>query len=671
MKIKKTLLEKTDQVAQVLYRENGAKKKSQLSRDIITNMLVVCSLLGGLTLLWNKFQDSQHLATLEIPAARWSFTTEDVPADCWGERRATECLASPANAKLWNASVNRRSPEYFKELAADLKKPFWLGLRIMPAELKRANSLGATRLMLGMLYSGYEVWVDGTRIQVGDFLENDMPIALDLTTERMLEEKPLHIALSVFRSGKMKTIDSDWFVPTMGFFTSKNSDQQIRWTAFANDTRYYVLFAVFFLFGLIFRYASLIKKSNVEYSAAAAFSLVLAFSQFIIADSTFRLLGPGFYYPMLNGTLFAEIFAVIGFGLACSRGRSVLLKAVSLAIPISFLILLFSTKILNDNGRAAEFTIFYLTPLSYFVAGGFCLLQYVSLKINSNTITSSKQRRTLLASMSFIFIVVAISFIAETLRAQAVETHWARILTLIPLYVLTTSIAAAVQKNYRIFETTSISPFHKLSPLPDLVAGVIINLDLKGSEKLFRTGANEDVGGTIVSTVLSQIWGRFASSGATVMQSSGDDILLIYPDRDFGNQPYLWYKTLCEVHEELQLIAQQLADSHPELSTLRRIEFRAAVAKGAVRPLWRLIGSTRVPAWVEAGNKNVFVDTARLLELERANAKPTAKGGGSMLIIDETLEAELKEIPDLEIKSFTGQGKHGRIYNGFSVIIKG
>ena len=671
MKFKKSLIEKTDQVAQILYRENGAKKKSQLSRDIVMNALVISSLLGGLILLWNKFQDSQYLATLEVAPARWSFMAEAAPADCWSDKRATVCPASPANPELWNAPIKRRSPEYHRFLSDDLKKPFWLGLRIMPAELKRANSLGATRLMLGMLYSGYEVWVDGARIQVGDFLENDMPIAIDLTTERLLEEKPLHVAIAVFRSGKMHTIDSDWFVPTMGFFTSKNSDQQIRWTAFANDTRYYVLFAVFFLFGLIFRYAALIKKTSVEYSAAAAYSLVLAFSQFIIADSTFRLLGPGFYYPMLNAMLFAEIFAVVGFGLAFSRGPTRVLKSVSLAIPISFLVLLIGSKIVNDNGRITEFIIFWLTPLAYLAAGSFCLLQYVSLKINSVTITSSKRRRTLLASMSFIFIVVAISFIAETLRAQAVETHWARILAVIPLYILTTSIAAAVQKNYRIFETTSISPFHKLSPLPESVSGIIINLDLKGSEKLFRTGANEEVGGTIVSTVLSQIWGRFASTGATVMQSSGDDILLIYPDEDFSTEPGLWYKTLCEVHEELQLIAQQLADSHPELSTLRRIEFRAAVARGAVRPLWRMIGTTRVPAWVEAGNKNVFVDTARLLELERSSVKPAAKVAGSMLIVDETLETELKGIPGLELKSFTGEGKHGRAYSGFSVVISG
>lgn len=669
MKLRKSILDKTDQVAQILYRENGAKKKSQLSRDILMNILVISSLLAGLTLLWNKFQDSQHLATLEIQPARWTFMIEASPADCWGEKRANVCPASPANPELWDASVKRRTPEYFKALSADLKKPFWLGLRVTPAELKRANSLGATRLMLGMLYSGYEVWVDGSRIQVGDFLENDMPIAVDLTTERLLEERPLHIAIAVFRSGKMQTIDSDWFVPKMGFFTSKNSDQQIRWTAFANDTRYYVLFAIFFLFGLIFRYAALIKKTSVEYSAAATYSLVLAFSQFIIADSTFRLLGPGFYYPMLNATLFAEFFAVIGFGLAFSRGPSSLLKWVSLAIPISFLVLLFLSKVLNDNGIISENIILYLTPLAYLGAGGVCLLQYISIKINSATISSSKRRRTLLVSMSFIFIVVAISFIAETLSAQAVETHWARILAVIPLYILTTSIAAAVQKNYRIFETTSISPFHKLSPLPESVSGVVINLDLKGSEKLFRTGASEDVGGTIVSTVLSQIWGRFASTGATVMQSSGDDILLIYPDSDVGSEPHLWYKTLCEVHEELQLIAQQLADSHPELSTMRRIEFRAAVSRGAVRPLWRMIGSTRVPSWVEAGNKNVFVDTARLLELERGRIKPTAKNSGSMLIVDETLEAELKEIPGLELQSFTGEGKHGRIYRGYSVAI--
>lgn len=669
MKIKNFIIDKTDQVARILYRENGSKKFSQISRDIVMDALVISVLLAALILIWNKFQDSQHLATLEIVPSRWSVALENSAADCWGEKRAAECLASPDNNRLWNSKILRRDPEYFRLLAADLKQPFWMGLKITTAELKRANSLGASRLMLGMLYSGYEVWVDGERVQVGDFLENDLPIALDLTTERMQREKPLHIAIAVFRSGKMQTIDSDWFVPTMGFYTSKASDQQIRWTAFTNDTRYYIMFAVFFLFGLIFRYAAVIKKTNVEYSAASGYSLVLALSQFIVADSTFRMLGPGIYYPLLNATLFAEIFAVIGFGLAFSRGPAALLKLVNLGIPISFLSVFLVSRILNDNGKLTEWIIFYLTPLSYFTSGLFCLLQYLSLKINSKTTNSSKRRRLLLASMSLIFVSVAISFIAETLRAQAVEAHWVRILAAIPLYILTTSIAAAVQKNYRIFETTSISPFHKLSPLPESVSGVIINLDLKSSEKLFRTGAHEEVGGTIVSTVLSQIWGRFAASGATVMQSSGDDILLIYPDTQLHEDPLIWYKTLCQVHEELQLIAQQLADTQPELATLKCLEFRAAASKGSVRPLWRVIGTTRVPAWVEAGNKNVFVDTARLLELERARINSTPPEAGSILIADESLESDIKDISGPNIKTVTGQGKHGRVYRGFAVAV--
>ena len=668
-KLVSKLKEKTDQVARLLYRQSKPKKLSLVSRDIVINSLVVCTLLAGLILIWGKYQDSQHQAALEIVPSRWSIVMANAESDCWGANSKTECLASPSNNQLWSSKLQRRDPEYFKLLAKDLKKPFWMGLIIAPAELKRANSLGATRLMLGILYSRYEVWLDGERIQVGDFLENDLPMAIDLTAERMQADKPLHIAIAVFRNGKMRTIDSDWFVPTMGFFTSKTSDQQIRWAAFANDTRYYVMFAVFFLFGLIFRYAAMIKETNVEYPAASAFSFVLAFSQFIVADSTFRLLGATAYYSLLNATLAAEVFAVLGFGLAFSRGRSTILKSFNILIPISFLIIFTASRIFNDDGAITEWIIKYLTPMSYAAAGVFCFLQYASLKINAEGMSFSSKRRSLLVSMSLIFVFIAISFIVESLQAQAVESHWVRILSVIPLYILTTSIAAAVRKNYRIIETTSISSFHKLSPLPESVNGVIINLDLKSSEKLFRSGAQEEVGGTIVSTVLSQIWARFVASGATVMQSSGDDLLLIYPESLLRENPKVWFETLQSVHEELQLIAHQLADSQPDLATLRHLEFRAAASRGAVRPLWRMIGATRVPTWVEAGNKNVFVDTSRLLDLERSTAMPRLKKSGSILIADESLESELKKIEGIETKAIQGEGKHGRNYQGLVTVI--
>lgn len=661
--------EKVLRLAELLYRRIPPKNKSQISRDTIMNSLVLVSLVAGVILLGSKYQDSQHMATLEIAPAKWTILMGHSEVDCLDKKNKSECVASPENNLLWESPMHRRDEEYSKILAADLKAPFWMGLKITPAELKRAGSLGATRLMLGLLYSRYEIWVDGERIQVGDFLENDLPLALDLTIDRMQQDKALHIAVAVFRNGKMRTIDSDWFVPTMGFYTSRASDQQIRWSAFANDTRYYVMFAVFFLFGLIFRYAAIIKEANSEYPAAAMYSLVMALLQFIICDSTFRMFGPTLYYNVLNAILVAEVFAVIGFGLAFSRAPAALLRRVNLSIPVSFLVVLSISRIFSLDGVFSEIIITYLTPLSYAAAATFCFLQYVSLNINFGNLSVNSKRKTLLASMSLIFLFMAVSFVVETLQAQAVETHWVRILGVIPLYILTTSIAAAVKRNYKIIETTSVSSFHKLTPLPDLVNGVIINLDLKSSERLFRIGAGEDMGGTIVSTVLSQMWSRFAASGATVMQSTGDDLLLIYPDSLLKEEPELWIKTLKSVHEELQLIAVQLADSQPELATMKSLDFRAAASRGAVRPLWRLIGATRVPSWVEASSKNVFVDTSRLLELERTNSSQK-NYSRTVLIVDESLEVELKNIKDLQVVAVNGVGKHGRNYQGFATVIK-
>jgi hypothetical protein len=658
-------------LAQLLYRKGEPHRVYLIMRGVIVNILAFAAVVSGVFLLWSKFQDHQHQPSIELEASRWSVIFDRTDNECWNTELKSHCLASPMNQELWTSSLHRWDPQYFKTLNSNLRTPFWMGLQISPSELKKAQADGATRLMLGLVFARYEVWVDGVRMQVGDYMENDLPIGVDLSQERMLDPKPLSIAIAVFRDGKMRTVDSQWIVPKMGLFTSRASDQQMRWQVFEGDTRFLILFSVFLLFGLVFRFASSADEAKAEFRAASIFSLVLACSQFIMADSVFRLIGPRYYYPLFSAILILEFLATVGLGAAISRGRVEFISAVNALMAPALLLTLFLIPRELHDGSVTQWILQFVTPLGYTLAGAMCMIQFLHLQKQTGSNGASPQRNILLVVMTFIFIGLALAFIAESGEGLAIETHWARALIVFPLFILAANLAADVRENFRLVETTPVSAYHKLSPLPEQIAGILVHLDLKGSEQLFRAGAQQQVGGTIVSTIISLVWGQFVSSGGTILESSGDDLFVLFPEAKLKEAPTLWFKTLRAVHEDLQVMAQQLADNQVELSALKSIEFRASVCRGSVRPIWRSVGKAQIPSWVEAGTSNVFVDSARLLEIERDWSKENpSEVARTAVIIQDGLERDLQVHEGVSAIPVIGLAKHDKKYNAFILQIE-
>lgn len=650
-----------------VYRRHDHKVDATYLRLIVVHILAMISFFAAAFLVLGKLSDRSARPVVEIPAANWSVLIGRDDNACWSTTDQALCPARPANPQLWHSGLKRWSPAYYSQIGEDLLRPYWMGIQIPPEQLKKANSFGATRLMLGLLFSRYEVWIDGHRVQTGTYLENDLPSAIDIPAERLMTNEPLSIAIVVFRDGKMRMMDSSWFVPPLGLFTSKAADEQMRWVIFGGDTRFLIMFAVFILFGTIFRFAAQADPTKEEFRAAALLSFVLALTQVVMADSTFRILEATLYYRFLSALSLGEVAAVLTLGLAASRSRRALVIGTSAAAPILILFTVFLPSSLFSDGDFTQAIFTWLTPAAYATAGLLSLAQFFKLQSSASASqTASPARNTILLVMTFMMISIAFAFVMESNQAMAVETHWARYLVIFPLLGLATTLAADVRRNIRLVETTPISAFHKMPRLPSEVRGLIINLDLKGSEALFRAGSGQAAGGTIVSTVLSQLWGRFAASGATILQSAGDDLLILFDEPTLERNQFIWLETLEAAHEELQIIAQTLADSQVELAGLKTIEFRAAVTVGSVRPMWRTVGVTRLPNWIEAGSKNVFVESARLLDLERTLE---LTGQGSTVILEEGCALEIPE--QYDAVHVEGTGKHGKSYRAEVLVLNG
>jgi hypothetical protein len=68
------------------------------------------------------------------------------------------------------------------------------------------------------------------------------------------------------------------------------------------------------------------------------------------------------------------------------------------------------------------------------------------------------------------------------------------------------------------------------------------------------------------------------------------------------------------------------------------LRFRGGMAVGDIRPVWQEIAGARQAAWVEAGANNPFVESARLMELER---KVEDNKSRSLVVLSEELAGKL------------------------------
>jgi hypothetical protein len=68
---------------------------------------------------------------------------------------------------------------------------------------------------------------------------------------------------------------------------------------------------------------------------------------------------------------------------------------------------------------------------------------------------------------------------------------------------------------------------------------------------------------------------------------------------------------------ELRTLGEQLRDQHGLAPELCALKFRAGVALGDIQPIWQDRGTERYASWVECGSSHAFVESARLMDLER------------------------------------------------------
>ena len=182
---------------------------------------------------------------------------------------------------------------------------------------------------------------------------------------------------------------------------------------------------------------------------------------------------------------------------------------------------------------------------------------------------------------------------------------------------------------------------------------------------MFRKGAELGQGGNLVSIVISHLWSTLVAQGAVILQADGDSVAAFFESGKTTNLRRRVVQSSVAIERLLQQLSTNLADS--ELSVALSsggLHFRAAAVEGAVKPIWRKVGEERHAAWIEAGGSNVFVDAARLLEIEKQvpNAEEI-----SILVVTPDFEKDesvgSSTLPQAWLShDMESLGKHGRSY---------
>jgi hypothetical protein len=193
-------------------------------------------------------------------------------------------------------------------------------------------------------------------------------------------------------------------------------------------------------------------------------------------------------------------------------------------------------------------------------------------------------------------------------------------------------------------EGSRLSRFHRMSPIPQYVQGLLLDIDLKKSESLYDAAALSSDQNMLVAPFVDSWIAAVRAIGGDVIQFQGDMIRALFEmpsptARSLSLRLLEVGAALERMNAAMPKIALEIERAH-RLSVRARVgrpAFRAALSFGAVRPAFIGVGSQRISAWMNADDRQILVRMARLSDAEHEiSARGQAEvGQRSTIVVDE------------------------------------
>lgn len=627
----------------------------------IASVLLVASLLIDILIpeiaAWNL-----PAPAIVLSPGAWTLWNEREPINCATPlAEAALCPAQSSFSKLWS------SPKHRGQSSAPTG-PFWLGMHLGPEQLKPAVDIGAHHLILGWVRGSYEIWINGEKYDSGQRSEHQ-PLVMPIPISWFASADGLNLAIRIAPEPGVDHPDVFAKPFQEQITTSHAARAYLSAVAFYKIARPFTLLFLNLIFSLLFFFVWATDVQNRESFYLAFYLLVCAGLQLRLTDLYIGQFSPAFDYGLdLILRAYEGLFGLF-VGLAFARTRRLVFRCL-LPLGLALPWLTFLLGVPPAQMRGFAFWIEQTLMPGLIVCGSVaCFFQWYTLRFKLRHLSeSSKGRRLRLLQFGFCLVAIALTFRLEAFFHSVVlrELVW-RSCHFGLVFMMFLVVLREFREQRLSFMRSPVSKYHRRIPLPESLSGILLVIDLKSSELFSRLRIEVMQTGNGTSLYTSPLWTSLAAEGGTVLSTDGDQVKVFFDAADDSAPLLRALKGVDSLHRYLANLSFQLAGFGLMPEGHSGIAFRAGLAAGEIRPHWQILGSERTPLWLEAGRSTPFIDSARMLDLERQVENIAAGAPSTSRVM----------IPDHLLADFSGFealsgtivrrgceliGKHGRVY---------
>lgn len=543
---------------------------------------------------------------------------------------------------------------------------FWVGAEVPVKFLEEAFSKQANYIVLGWVRSTHRIWIDDKLVISGDGSATE-PITIGIPIERLKEKRPLRIAIQIYFDILTRYPDFLYSgVLEEGFLSYRKAASHMGYRTFYDPMRPFSLFVANALLAAIFFVLWLPSKRKQEYFYMAVYIAIAALIQVRSMNAINLKISPETANLIVICLRFYEGAFAMFLGFSFARVRSAVFKW---GIPLSLLLPLFVTIALtsyHQRNLLHSVVAIWVIPILCSLGVVACLIQ--AFHLHNIRVTGSylpiRINRLLYFAIGLGGVAALYWVQGHVFTSTTKHVSWERYAHLGLVAFMASIVFRDYQERELLMEKTPVSEYHRRPVLPMKISGVILVADLKSSEAFYRHRAQNNNAENIVSIWRSHFYTSIVKNGGTVLHKKGDEIIGFFDQDKCTNPGINALKTVDEMVELSRLLESDFRSRNLYPTESRGFWFRAAIATGDVRPIWEEVGGNREAYWEEAGTTTPFVQSNRLLDMER---QVPGSEISTLTIMTEELALKISSqyphvLPLLVLRKQVFKDKHGNEY---------
>lgn len=589
------------------------------------------------------------------------------------EKDAWKVLVDPKNKELnlksneWAEAKALTHPEVADKLKKGQVEQVWLRLDLPAEAIQLAAQKNAFYYRLGFLIGNINIWLDDQQLV---YIPSSYTGSIDLAMpiHKMKEGKALSLVIQMTpRDGARNLVPLALGVKS-GLVAYKTGASFMRFNHFINRSRPMALFFVYSLFSLIFFVLWISNRVQREYLHLASFALVNSLPPLIFSDAftTGRLKDTNAIIMYLLIVL-AQGATALSLGFSFARSHSVKIsRAIWGTLFLGYLTIFLLPNDVRLNLRQPLNQ--YLLPFSFFLGALVCYSQARLLSSAQSGIVQPRRVYRLKGFALAMGLLAALYYVQFHTQMNYVTKQMLFDLPALALVVFLGMIALSdYRQQNRLIKKIPTSNYHRQMPLPEKLTGVVMILDLKNSEKYFDYAKQTMGFESVLPSVLSHIWSVINQAGGAILKAEGDEVVAFFEVSSHENPLMSALQSCDRISKQLNLYSEEIQAQYDGFEN-QSLHFRSAISFGDLKPIWIEGANGRLPGWVQLGDSMVFVEAARLLEIEKdVEKKSENKEVVSRVLIQSVNSAQFPIFQDQLGGQFTAQrqqhiGKHDRLY---------